>query len=107
MRTILVSCQLPLLAPVRPRAIPDIGRRLRTGLKTQLGQKVRMFVFAFFTHAITNRLLLTGPTPSRELGARSKTAPASPPFPFRHCHGFSFRWLLNALPRAARCLPPK
>ena len=51
------------------------------------------------------RLLLTGPTPSRQLGARSKTAPASPFCPFRHCHGFSFRWILNALLRAARCLP--
>ena len=28
------------------------------------------------------------------LGARSKTAPASPPFPFRRCHGFSFRWVV-------------
>ncbi len=24
---------------------------------------------------------------------------------FRHCHGFSFRWILYALPRTARCLP--
>jgi hypothetical protein len=29
--------------------------------------------------------------------ARSKTAPASPLLPLRHCHGFSFRWVLNAL----------
>lgn len=53
-----------------------------------------------------HRLLLTRPTPTRDLGARSKTAPASPHFPFRHCHGFSFRSVFKALPRTARCLPP-
>ena len=69
-----------------------IFRRLRAGLKPWpcRGQH-RLFDFAFFTHAVTPSVLLAGPTPGRELGARSKTAPAAPPFPFCHCHGFSFR----------------
>jgi len=37
--------------------------------------------------------------------ARSKTAPASPLLPLRHCHGFSFRWVLNAL-RARLAVSP-
>ena len=48
----------------------------------------------FLRRPSPHRWLLTGPTPSRHLGARSKTAPASPLLPLRHCHGFSFRWVL-------------
>ena len=67
---------------------------------------LRLFVFAFFTPALTGRLLVTGPTPGRESGARSKTAPAAPPLPFRRCHGFCFRWVFMAL-RAAGPLSPQ
>jgi hypothetical protein len=62
--------------------------------------------FAFFTHALTNRLLLTGPTPSRDLGARSKTAPASPlalPATVTVC---CFRWNFNSAV-ARGWLPPQ
>ena len=55
-----------------------IFRRLRTGLKTTIGWNVGLFVFAFLHPPLPHRLLLAGPTPGRDLGARSKTAPASP-----------------------------
>src|ERR1039457_3773392 len=52
-----------------------------------------------------HRLLLTGPTPSPDLGARSKTAPASPLCLFATVTLFAFARFFNALPRAARCIP--
>jgi hypothetical protein len=67
---------------------------------------VRWFVFfAFFTPAVTKSVLLAGPTPGRDLGARSKIAPASPFCPFATVTVLAFAGLLNALPRTARCLP--
>jgi hypothetical protein len=54
-----------------------IFRRLRAGFEYD-EVLVGLFVFAFFTPVITPPLLLAGSTPIRDLGARSKTAPASP-----------------------------
>jgi hypothetical protein len=52
-----------------------------------------------------HRLLLTGPTPSRNLGARSKTAPASPISLFAAVTVLAFAGLLNAL-RARLAVSP-
>jgi hypothetical protein len=81
-----------------------IFRRLRAGFEFN-SLKVRLFVFAFFTQPSPNDLLLTGPTPSRDLGARSKTAPASPSETSAAVTLLAFADLFHALPRAARCLP--
>ena len=51
------------------------------------------------------RLLLTGPTPSRNLGARSKTAPASPISLIAAVTVLAFAGLLNAL-RARLAVSP-
>ena len=64
-----------------------------------------MFVFAFFTPAATPSVLLAGPTPGRNLGARSKTAPASPLCLFATVTVLAFAGLLNAL-RARPAVSP-
>ena len=64
-----------------------------------------LFVFAFFTPAATPSVLLAGPTPGRNLGARSKTAPASPLCLFATVTVLAFAGLLNAL-RARPAVSP-
>ena len=56
-----------------------------------------MFVFAFFTPAITPPFAArSSDTKPRVCGDIKNRASVSP-LPFRHCHGFSFRWVLYAL----------
>ena len=50
-----------------------------------------------FTPALTSPFAAHWSDTEPTLEARSKTAPASPLLPLRHCHGFSFRWMFNAL----------
>ena len=64
-----------------------------------------MFVFAFFTPPFTPPFAAHWSDTVPTLGARSKTAPASPLLPLRPCHGFSFRWVLYAL-RARLAVSP-
>ena len=43
----------------------------------------------------------TGP----KFGSEIKNRASISPLPFRHCHGFSFRWIVECTSRTARCLP--
>jgi hypothetical protein len=61
--------------------------------------------FAFFTHAITPpyaaRQSDTEPGFSSEIKNRASVSLS----PFRHCHGFCFRWFFKCAPRTASLSP--
>jgi hypothetical protein len=57
-----------------------------------------LFVGAFFTPALTPPLAARWSDIGPTLEARSNTAPASALPPLRHCHGFSFRWVVECAP---------
>jgi hypothetical protein len=63
-----------------------------------------VFVFAFFTPAITPPFAAHWSDSQPGLEVTSKTAPVAPSN-FRRCHGFCVHQVFNALPRTARCLP--
>jgi hypothetical protein len=56
-----------------------------------------LFVFAFFTPAITPPFAAHWSDTEPTFGSEIKNRASVSPLPFRHCHGFSFRWVLYAL----------
>ena len=81
-----------------------IFRRLRARI-CLLGTLVRLFVFAFFTPAVTPPFAAHWSDTGPRFGSEIKNRASASPLPFRHCHGFSFRWVLNAL-RARLAVSP-
>jgi hypothetical protein len=66
---------------------------------------VRLPFFAFFTHALTNRLLLTGPTTIRDWQRHQKPRQRRP-LPLPPLSRFvAFAGASTALSHAAGCLP--
>jgi hypothetical protein len=55
------------------------------------GQKVRLFVFAFFTPAITLPFAARWSDTEPKSGSEIKSRASVSPLPFRRCHGFCFR----------------
>jgi hypothetical protein len=54
---------------------------------------VWLFVFAFFTPAITPPFAAHWSDTEPTFGSEIKNRASVSPLPFRHCHGFSFRWV--------------
>jgi hypothetical protein len=70
-----------------------------------IGWNVWLFVFAFFTPAITPPFAAHWSDTEPGFGSEIKNRASVTPLPFCHCHGFSFRWVLNAL-RARLAVSP-
>jgi hypothetical protein len=64
-----------------------------------------LFVFAFFTPAGTPPFAAHWSDTEPGFRSEIKNRASVSPLPFRHCHGFSFRWILNAL-RARLAVSP-
>jgi hypothetical protein len=70
-----------------------------------MNRLVVLSVFAFFTHAVTPPFAARWSDTEPRFGSEIKNRASVAPLPFRHCHGFSFRWIIECTSRTARCLP--
>jgi len=80
--------------------IPD--RFPTTALPGALRVVVILRLFFVFHHPTVRCSLVRH---RADYGSESENRASVSLLPFPHCHGFRFRWVGNALPRTARCLP--